>query len=79
MTEADIKQRMIAIADRMNDAIAAKKLRALRKIADECHAEAFAIVKELEATQDCERGMREKALKLFMDVRMGRPITLSFE
>lgn len=77
--EADIKKRMIAVAVRMNDAIAAKKIRALRKIAEECHAEAYAIVKELEAMQDCEKVLKEKALKLFIDVRMGSPITLSFE
>lgn len=77
--EADIKDRMIAVAARMNDAIAAKKIRNLRKVAEECHAEVFAIVTELEAKQGCEKVTKEKALKLLIDVRMGSPITLSFE
>ena len=78
MSTVDYKTRMQAISGKMNSAISAGKIRELRKVGEECHAEAFEIMQEVNASSDSSKVLKQAASDLFVAVRMGATIDVDF-
>lgn len=73
----DYVSRMKEIAEKMNRAINAGKIRELRKIGEECHSEALALVRSMDKLPDGK--LKNAARQLFLDVRLGSPIHTNFD